>query len=270
MNPRWRIGRPLPAHGSNAGLAFALALALALALLPSVGWPVTLQVAPLRVALMPGHPVVAMTVGNGDDAEMAVQAEVFAWSQEDGNDVYRPTTDVLVNPAIFRLAPQGQQILRVGLQVPAGTVERSYRIFLRQLPAPAKPAPEGTGPRLQTLLRVGIPIFVPPQGGAASDLHWHLEADAGRGAGRYDLVVDNHGTAHVQLTRVAATKVDGGGATVKSLSHYVLAGQSTVVPIELPPLAADASLRIEAQGDDVGATPPAVVQVPRVPVAISR
>ena len=110
----------------------------------------------------------------------------------------------------------------------------------------------------------------PPQGGAASDLHWHLEADAGRGAGRYDLVVDNHGTAHVQLTRVAATKVDGGGATVKSLSHYVLAGQSTVVPIELPPLAADASLRIEAQGDDVGATPPAVVQVPRVPVAISR
>src|ERR1700710_2323679 len=113
MNPCWPLGRLIPTRPSDAGLAVALALALVLTLLPSVGWPVTLQVAPLRVTLAPGHPVIAMTVGNGDDAQVAVQAEVFAWSQEDGKDVYRPTSDVLVNPAIFKLAPQGQQILRL-------------------------------------------------------------------------------------------------------------------------------------------------------------
>ena len=270
MNLRWPPGRLLPAPRSDAGLAFALALALALALLPSIGWPVTLQVAPLRIALSPGHPVVAMTIGNGDDADLAVQAEVFAWSQEDGQDVYRPTSDVRVNPAIFKLVPEGQQILRVGLQAPDGAVERSYRIFLRQLPAAEKPIAESAGPRLQTLLRVGIPIFVPPQGAAADIVRWHLQPAAGLQAGRYDLVIDNPGSAHVQLTRIVVTRGDGSTLVARSLSHYVLAGRSSVLPIELPPLAADANLRIEAQSDDPDATPPAIVQVPRVPVATSR
>ena len=94
----------------------------------------SLSVAPLRLVLTPERPVGSLTMGNSEDAEVAVQAEVLAWSQEDGRDVYQPTREVLVNPAIFRLPPGGRQIVRLGLQVPAEARERSYRVFLRQLP----------------------------------------------------------------------------------------------------------------------------------------
>jgi fimbrial chaperone protein len=248
-------------------MATAGLLAVLLALLPMTSRAVSMQVAPVRVALSAAHPVVAMTIGNGEDAEVAVQAEVLAWSQEDGNDVYSPTRDVLVNPSIFRLAPQGRQIVRVGLQAAAGAQERSYRIFLRQLPSAPPSALEGGGVRLQTLLRVGVPIFVPPQAPAVHDLRWRLEAlppaASAASAGRYALVVENHGSEHVQLVHVALALDRGGEVASKSLSHYVLAGATSVLPIELPPLAADAVLRVDARSDSPAAAPPVSVRAPR-------
>ncbi len=248
-------------------------VALAAASLPCVAAATSMQVAPVRMVLSTVRPVASMTVGNGEDVEIAVQAEVFAWSQENGKDVYRATQDVLVNPSIFRLPADSQQIVRIGLRVVGDAKERSYRIFLQQLPRDqALPTDTSAGVRLQTLLRVGVPIFVAPVVATTQQVQWHLqtvEADAGPTKApmqgkRQVLVFDNRGSEHVQLTHVVVRSEAGVEIAQKSLSHYVLAGQSAVLPIDLPPLAPDTALRVEARSDAAIALPDALVRVPRV------
>ena len=41
---------------------------------------------------------------------------VLAWSQQDGRDVLSPTNEVLVSPPIATIAPDKEQIIRVGLR----------------------------------------------------------------------------------------------------------------------------------------------------------
>lgn len=220
----------------------------------------SLSVAPLRIALTPERPVASLTMGNGEDTEVAVQAEVLHWSQDrDGNDIYEPTRDVLVNPAIFRMPPGGRQIVRLGLQVPAEARERSYRIFLRQLPRDQALPREGTaGATVQTLLRIGVPVFVPPAQPKHA-LQWSLQAAP---AG-YRLVLDNQGSEHIQLTQLVVRREDGTELQRKSLSLYALAGQSAAVALELAALPPGTPLQIEAATDAPEAQSTATVRIPR-------
>ncbi|MDP9990780.1 fimbrial chaperone protein [Variovorax boronicumulans] len=244
------------------------------ALLPCVLMPTgapaaSLSVAPLRIVLTPERPVASLTMGNSDETEeIAVQAEVLAWSQEDGRDVYQPTREVLVNPSIFRLPPGGgRQIVRLGLQVPAQADERSYRVFLRQLPRDQALPTDGAGAKLQTLLRIGVPIFVPPLQPRQA-LQWRLQAGGTGGGGRgYRLVLDNQGSEHIQLTQLVVRRDGGAELLRKSLSHYALAGQSAGIELELPALPPDTRLHIEAATDapEPLSTVTATVLVPRAP-----
>ncbi|KQX88875.1 molecular chaperone [Variovorax sp. Root473] len=225
----------------------------------------SLSVAPLRIALTPARPVASLTMGNAEAAEVAVQAEVVHWSQDrDGNDIYEPTRDVLVNPAIFRLPAGGRQIVRLGLQVPAEARERSYRIFLRQLPRDqALPQDGADGAKVQTLLRIGVPVFVPPAQPPQRVLNWSLQADR---AGPARLVLDNQGNEHIQITQLAVRRDNGAQLLRKNLSLYVLAGQSVGIPLELlAPLPPDTRLQIEAATDAPEAKSSATVRVPRAP-----
>ena len=252
--------RALPCLGT--ALAALIVVALVTATPASAG---SLQVAPVRIVLTPGRSVAAMTIGNAEDAEVAVQAEVFSWSQVDGKDVYEPTRDVLVNPTIFRLAAQAQQIVRVGLRVPAGEREKSYRIFLQQLPRDKAVPVDGTvGVQIQTLLRIGVPIFVPPTASptaARRDVQWRVErSDPG-----HRLNVRNSGDEHIQLTQVVLRQDNGSEFARKSLSHYVLAGQATTLPMELPSLPAGSAFSVEVQSDAAQPLPAAQLRMPGDP-----
>lgn len=239
---------------------------LACTLLPAAALAASLSVAPLRIVLTPERPVASLTMGNAEESEVAVQAEVLAWTQEGGRDVYQPTREVLVNPAIFRLPPGGRQIVRLGLQVPAEAQERSYRVFLRQLPRDQAVAPAGST-QVQTLLRIGVPVFVPPLQ-LRQSLQWRLlPADAGERG--YRLMLDNQGSEHIQLTRLVVRQEGGGELLSKSLSHYALAGQSAGIALELPALPPETRLQVEAATDapEPLSTVNATVLVPRAPVA---
>jgi fimbrial chaperone protein len=228
----------------------------------------SLHVAPVRVALTAARPVASVTLGNAEDEEVAVQVEVLGWSQRDGQDVYEPTREVLVNPSIFRVPARGQQIVRLGLQAPPADIERSYRVFFQQLPRDqALPQTGGTGARLQTLLRIGVPVFVPPSA-PRQDLQWRLTPSAAPAAsGTHRLWLDNRGTEHLQLTEVRLKQDDGAELLRKAMSWYVLPGQSASIPLALPALPPDTRLQLELASDAPAALPPVLLRVPRADAA---
>ena len=234
----------------------------------------SLYVAPVRVVLTPSRPVASLTLGSGEEeGEVAVQAEVMAWSQENGQDIYQPTREVLVNPSIFRLSPGAQQIVRLGLQVPAADTERSYRIFFQQLPRDqALPRDGKGGGQLQTLLRLAVPIFVPPAGASRQDAEWRLQrasssSSAAPGGSGHVLTIDNRGTDHLQLTQILVRREGGAELLRKNMSLYVLPGRSADVALNLPLLAPGSSLQIDAASDAPTALPAATVHIPRADTA---
>ena len=96
-----------------------------------------LGVSPVRVTLSDKQKMGTLTVRNNGAEPVPMQLEVLNWSQEEGNDVFTPTRELIVNPPIFTIPAGGSQLIRVGLRrAPDAQRELTYRIFLQELPPP--------------------------------------------------------------------------------------------------------------------------------------
>lgn len=189
---------------------------------PVAAWAGAFEVNPIRVDLSPAVRSAAVTVRNSGADAVVVQASVQAWSQQDGKDVLAPTSEVLVSPPIATIAPDQEQVIRIGLRrAPDAQHELSYRLFVQEVPPPPQPGFQG----LQVALRVGLPVFVEPRTGPAkATLVWDAQM---RTPDSVSLKVANKGTGHIQISEVAMY-LPGGKDPVAAHSSlaYVLPGQS--------------------------------------------
>ncbi len=236
------------------GLGVTAALVAALGMgAPAVAQAASLQISSTRILLTAERPIASVQVRNDGDEPMGVQAQLVAWSQDGTGDVYAPTRDVLANPTVFRVPPGGSQVLRFGLQAqaPAG-VDRSYRLFLQELPRE-----DAVPGEVQTLLRFSIPVFVPLDG-SAPDLDWTLLATPGAAGA---ITLSNQGTRHIQLTQLRLRDEQGNVVFDQNLSAYVLPQQVQRLPVALPALQAGQTLRVEVASDFDKGVAPATVKV---------
>ncbi|UIJ46867.1 fimbria/pilus periplasmic chaperone [Sphingomonas cannabina] len=227
MRTAWRFGAAL----------------VAATLVPFVGYAAALKVFPVRIVLTPAQPVQTMTIENDSDEPSRVQLRVYAWRQDQGEDVFEETRDVLANPALFEVAPGGTQIARFGLRTAPGTTEKAYRVFLEEVPTerPSRPG------EVRTLLRISIPIFVPPPQQAPMQLVWRAVP---AGPGQVQLLVRNEGAAHVQINRLALHRPGGAALGARDVSLYLLPGTAKAVMLDsAAPVVAGQALRLDAMTD---------------------
>jgi fimbrial chaperone protein len=187
------------------------------------------SVNPVRVTLSAKQPVAAITVRNAASEPTVVQLEVHAWSQEQGQDVLVPTSDVLATPPIFTVPPGKTQILRVGLRRPSAAAgETTYRLILREVPEAMRT--QG----VKVALRISMPVFVVPATPVAPALEWKTTRTAD---GQIRVQVTNTGTAHAQVSKIELALADGGKAIgTRTMADYVLPGTTrswTLAPSEL-------------------------------------
>ena len=71
----------------------------------------SIGVSPVRATLSANQKIETITVRNTGSELMSVQLEVMSWSQQDGEDVFTATREVLANPPIFTVPPGGSQLL---------------------------------------------------------------------------------------------------------------------------------------------------------------
>ncbi|RJF88088.1 molecular chaperone [Oleomonas cavernae] len=204
----------------------------------------SIQVSPVRVELSGDQPVMAIYVTNNGPAALLVQASVMSWAQAAGEDEYAATRDVLVNPPQFRLEPGQQQLVRFGLanrQI-LGPNEGSYRAFLQEVP---ETPPQGAT-ALQTVLRISVPVFIAPNGGARPGGAWA----AAKQGGSVVLRFQNTGNIHLQLGKMRVVDGERTLATIE-VGGYVLPGQTRDWPLagvgSLP-----AGAKIAAESDQGG------------------
>ncbi|GEM48540.1 fimbrial biogenesis chaperone [Deinococcus cellulosilyticus] len=135
---------------------------------PSSAWAINFSLNPVVLEINPQKQLNTQTkLVNLEGVPVAFTVEVFKWTQQNGQDVYSPTRDVLVNPVQFTLAPRGSQVIRVGLRKKPDQPELTYRIFIKEVPATlpkasaaAQGAATATSASITTVLNIGVPFYV--------------------------------------------------------------------------------------------------------------
>lgn len=182
---------------------------------PSVG-PAVLSIAPLRIELEGGSAGATVRLTNASGHALPVQARLFAWSQANGEDVYAPSTELVVSPSITSI-PAGQtQIVRVLRRGAASPGEKRFRLAVDQLPDPAL-VRTGTA---QTRIRFTLPVFVDREKSQPAEFAWRIANDR--------IELENKGGATARVLQIAVKTRDGRLVPVdRNALRYVL-GNSTI------------------------------------------
>jgi fimbrial chaperone protein len=186
---------------------------------------------PIQIFLTGQTRSAILTVQNTSGEPLRFQLNAFAWAQDPtGQMLLTPTSEIIFFPRLLTLAPSEQRIVRVGTSVPGGPIERTYRIFVEELP-PAQPtAPAG---QVRVLARMGIPIFVEARGGR-SELRMIPPVQQ---PGRLVFGLRNAGTKHAIPQAIRVHGQGAGGETLwegEQEGWYILAGEQRVYEIPFP------------------------------------
>lgn len=186
----------------------------------------------------PASPTEIVTVKNRGENDSLLQLGVMAWRQADNDDKLEPTRDILANPTIFLVKGGDQQIARLGLRVSPTAVEASYRLVLQEVPRQRQEF------GLSTVLRVLIPVFIPPTN-AVVGMEWQVRP----GRNGMQVVARNTGTVHVQIKTLKVSR-SAAETAEKTFNMYVLPGAVRV--LELPaakPFAPGAAVQLQVDSD---------------------
>src|SRR5262245_19592751 len=120
----------------------------------------TFSVNPTQIFLAGRTTSTLLTLRNDSTETLRFQLSVFEWQQGAGGEIeLRPTQDVVFFPALLTLNAGEERRVRVGSTVAAGGTEKTYRIFVEELPAES----QGDATQVRVLTKMGIPIFIRPE-----------------------------------------------------------------------------------------------------------
>lgn len=187
---------------------------------------------PIQIFLAGQTRSAILTVQNTSGEPLRFQLNAFTWAQDPAGQMQlAPTSEIIFFPRLLTLAPGEQRIVRVGTSVAAGPVERTYRIFVEELPPSAQQAaPAG---QVRVLARMGIPIFVEAKAGRAE---LRLSPPALQ-PGRLVFELRNGGTKHAIPQVIHVRGQGAGGETLwegEQEGWYVLAGDRRVYEMPFP------------------------------------
>lgn len=205
------------------GLGVA-ALAAALAVGAGTASAAEFSVVPVRLELGVAARSGALTVRNDGREKTGFQVEAMEWTQDaHGADRYTPTADLVFFPKILSVEPGQEAIIRVGARRPLVAVEKTYRVFIQEMPNPSRPPDTAPGAQVSVLLRFGAPVFLVPQQPADDARLDVLSFDKGV----LTLSATNTGNRHQMIQGIDLKGLAADGQTLYTLTladRYLLAG----------------------------------------------
>lgn len=190
-------------------------------------------VSPVRLDLGPTSRSGAIRVRNDGKDKIGFQLEAMEWRQgADGKDQYLPTQELVFFPKIMSVEPGDEGVIRVGAKTPLVQTEKTYRLFIQELPATAKQA-ENPTTRVNFLIRFGAPVFVGPVQPQDSLKLEHLTM----AKGAVSLSARNAGNRHQIIQGIDLKGTDAAGKELYALTltdRYLLAGTLKAFSAEIP------------------------------------
>jgi fimbrial chaperone protein len=191
-----------------------------------------LNVSPIQINLSPTLTKSLLVLRNDGNEAVRYQVSAHAWAQGPRGEMeLSPTKDIVFLPALFALKPGEERNVRIGVATPFGNVEKTYRVFVEELPPAEKPSQPVS--QVRVLTRVGVPVFLAP----AQVLERRSIEGISVAHGLFHFKVTNGGTAHFREETVRVRGLDTTGKELfarEQRGWYVLAGGSLDYDVELP------------------------------------
>jgi len=195
----------------------------------------TFKVSPIQIYLSAGKTTELLAIENQSSESVRLQVTAFGWKQNSRGEMeLAPTEDVVFFPALLTLEPGKERKVRIGVSKPAGAVERTYRVFVEELPPLEKPSEVGNRSEVKVLTRFGVPIFVQPAKLTRSGAIENARLESGT----VKFQVKNTGNAAFSLISVRTSGAGADGSQTfenQAAGWYVLAGGERVYEIAIPP-----------------------------------
>ncbi len=203
---------------------------LDLILIPCLAISGEFRVTPIRLDFDRGTKSGVITIVNEGSDKLNVQMKAFEWTQNtEGKDQYTETNDLIFFPRIMSLEKGEEKILRAGIRIPATTKEKTYRLFIEEIPEPKK----AEGVNVAIAIRFGVPIFVKP---LKEEVRGEIEKlELSKGV--LNIVIKNKGNTHfiIQSIGIKGKNAKGEELFSKELSGwYLLSGVSRVYTLSVP------------------------------------
>jgi fimbrial chaperone protein len=208
-------------------LAAALAISTAASASAS-----SFTVNPTQIVLRSNATSMLLTLRNEGDTPLRFQLSVFAWDQGTAGEMrLQPTDDIVFFPPLLTVSPKQSRNVRVGAVTTFANAEKTYRIFVEELPSDQN---ETEHQSVHVLTKMGIPIFLLPS---------RLRAEGSlRGLamqqGVFSFSVYNAGNVHFLVQSVRLRGLGSGDEPVfdRALDGwYILAEGIRAYEVPIPP-----------------------------------
>ena len=207
------------------------------------------RVSPARVFLDRDVKSTVITVVNEAEEKVSLQGKAMEWTQDAaGKDVYQDTNDLAFFPRMLLINKGEQKIIRAGMKIPAGAREKTYRLFIEEIPQPRKIT--GDNAQLSVSVRFGVPVFVKP---LKEEVKGEITG-ASLAKGVVTTKIKNDGNTHFRIGSVSLKGTNSQGAetfATKLDGWYLLAdaARSYAAPIPAGKCAETAQIEIEVTTD---------------------
>ena len=226
-------------------LLFPIVTALIIAPAPASASNFT--VTPTEINLSGSATSALVTLTNASKQPLRFEITLFAWSEDErGKMNLAASTDVTYFPKLVELAAGATRNIRVGINAGvARDVERSFRLFIEELPNQSGATPNAVAIRT----KVGIPVFVRPAKATRSAVIESVSVSGGRVLAR----LRNTGNLHINVETLAVKGTGSSGAPTFSkegAGWYVLPGATRVfeIPLTAAECKATSALTVELFG----------------------
>jgi fimbrial chaperone protein len=199
------------------------------------------RVVPIRIDLDARNKTGSVKVINEGDTQLRFQLKAARWYQDEAaKDQYEETKELVFFPRILTIPPGEERLVRAGFKVPASDTEKTYRLFIEQIPenTPTSAA------QVSILIRFGVPVFSAP---LKPEARGDLKVSGIKGQ-NLELELDNTGNVNFQVHSIAVKGFDAGDNEAFSESikgWYLLTGHKRVHTIKLPTDICQTSKKLE-------------------------
>jgi fimbrial chaperone protein len=175
-----------------------------------------LSIAPLRLELDAGKSSATLMLTNTSERAVPVQARLFAWSQDGGEDQFAPSNALTISPSIIAIPAGATQIVRLIRNGAASPGEKRFRLAVDQLPDTTL-AQAG---QAEARIRFTVPVFFDRDKAAPAKLAWRVTASA--------LEASNAGGLTARIVSIEVKTADGKVVPVQRNSLRYIQGSSTI------------------------------------------
>lgn len=190
------------------------------------------DIKPIKIFLDPQSKIEKLTLKNLSEEELTVQIKGYLWTQnKKGQDIYEETKDLIIFPRIATIKTEEEKLIRIGTNLNSGAIEKTYRIFVEEIPSGHKI--DSKGSTVHMYMKIGVPIFISP---VKKEEKGMIEA-VNLQKGKAEIKVQNTGNLHFMVTAVQIRGVNTQGNEIFSQTvsgWYILSGLSKAYEVAVP------------------------------------